>query len=45
VDLDGATGAPGNGTLDLSGNAAPSATGLTAKTSLEGKGWTVTVES
>jgi hypothetical protein len=44
VDLDssGTTG----GTLTLNGtNAAPSATGLTAKTNLEGKDWTVTVSS
>jgi hypothetical protein len=36
-----------NGTLNLSGgtNAIPSATGLSAKTSLEGRGWTVTVNS
>jgi hypothetical protein len=39
-DTSGAT----NGTLNVSGNnAAPSATGLTAKTNLVGKSWTVTV--
>jgi len=34
-----------NGTLNITGgtSSAPSATGLAAKTSLEGKGWTVTV--
>ena len=33
-------------TLNISGtNSAPSATGLTCKTSLEGKGWTVTVST
>lgn len=34
-----------NGTLKLggTGNAAATGAGLTAKTSLEGKGWTVTV--
>ena len=42
VDLD-ASGATG-GTCNVGGsNAAPSATGLAAKLSLEGKGWTVTV--
>jgi hypothetical protein len=36
-----------DGTVDLSGgtNAVPSAAGLTDKTSLEGKGWTVEVDS
>lgn len=36
-----------NGTVDLSGgtNAIPSAAGLASKASLEGKGWTVTVNS
>lgn len=34
-----------NGTLDLQSNAVPGATGLTAKTSLEGRGWTVTVDT
>ena len=46
VDLDNATGAPGNGTLNISGtNAIPNAGGLTAKGNLEGKGWTVTVST
>ena len=46
IDLDGATGAPGNGTLNISGtNAIPNAAGLTAKGNLEGKGWTVTVST
>lgn len=31
------------GGLNLAGNAAPSSTGLAAKTALEGRGWTVTV--
>ena len=44
VDLDNA-GASG-GTCNIDGtNAAPSATGLAAKTSLEGRGWTVTVST
>jgi len=36
-----------NGTVDLSlgTNAIPSAAGLTSKANLEGKGWTVTVNS
>jgi uncharacterized protein YjbI with pentapeptide repeats len=36
-----------NGTVDVSGgtNAIPSAAGLTSKTNLEGKGWTVTVNA
>lgn len=36
-----------SGTVDLSGgtNAPPSAAGLTSKSNLEGKGWTVTVNS
>lgn len=42
VDLDTAGGT--NGSLDVSGtNAAPSGTGTAARTSLLGKGWTVTV--
>ncbi len=46
VDLDNATGSPGNGTLNISGtNAIPNAAGLTAKGNLEGKGWTVTVST
>lgn len=42
-----AAGAAINGTLDLTNgtNAPPSATGLTAKGTLEGRGWTVTVNS
>lgn len=40
-----AAGVAVNGTLDITGgtNAPPSATGLTAKATLEGRGWTVTV--
>ena len=46
VDLDNATGSPGNGTLNISGtNAIPNAAGLTAKGNLEGKGWTITVST
>ena len=46
IDLDNATGSPGNGILDISGtNAIPNAAGLTAKGNLEGKGWTVTVST
>jgi len=33
-----------NGTVNLSGTSVPSATGLTAKTNLQGKGWTVTTD-
>jgi hypothetical protein len=42
VSLD--TAGQSDGTVDISGgtSAAPSATGLAAKASLEGKGWTVT---
>ena len=41
------TAGESNGTLDLSGgtNAAPSATGLAAKSNLEARGWYVTVNS
>lgn len=41
------TAGQSNGTLSISGgtSAAPSATGLAAKASLEGKGWTVTVNA
>jgi hypothetical protein len=43
VDLDDAS-TSSTEEINISGtNAAPSSTGLTAKTSLEGKGWTVTV--
>ena len=46
IDLDNATGSPGNGTLNISGtNAIPNAAGLTAKGNLEGKGWTITVSA
>jgi len=41
LDAKGITG----GTLDLTGNSIPSATGLACKTNLEGKGWTVSVDS
>jgi len=41
LDTKGITG----GTLDLTGNSVPSATGLDCKTNLEGKGWTVSVDS
>jgi len=34
-----------NCSLDLTGNAAPGAAGLAAKTTLEGRGWTVSVAS
>lgn len=34
-----------NGSIDITGNAIPSATGLACKTSLEGKGWSVIVDS
>jgi hypothetical protein len=45
ADLDAA--GLSNGTVDLSAgaNAIPSAAGLTSKSNLEGKGWTVTVNS
>lgn len=45
VSLDSA--GESNGTVDITGgfNSAPSSTGLAAKTSLEGRGWTVNVES
>jgi hypothetical protein len=41
------TAGENNGTVLLDGgtNAAPSATGLAAKSNLEGRGWTVTVNS
>ena len=39
------TAGASNGQTDLRGNTAPSATGLAAKTSLEGKGWTVLVDT
>jgi hypothetical protein len=32
-----------NGSLEIHGNAIPSAAGLTSKSNLEGRGWTVTV--
>lgn len=41
LDAHGNTGC----TLDLTGNGIPTATGLAAKTNLEGKGWTVSVAS
>jgi len=41
LDAKGITG----GTLNLTGNSIPSATGLACKTNLEGKGWTVSVDS
>jgi hypothetical protein len=43
VDLESASGS-GSGTLDLSGNATPTATGQTAIDALRVKGWTVTVQ-
>jgi len=41
LDTKGITG----GVLDLTGNSIPSATGLACKTNLEGKGWTISVDS
>ena len=43
TDLD--NGGAINGTVNISDNAVPGAAGLTAKTNLEGKGWTVMVDS
>jgi len=43
TSLDAAGGTGGTVKLEGGTNAAPSATGLAAKTNLEGKGWTVTV--
>jgi len=43
TSLDSAGGTGGSVRLEGGTNAAPSATGLTAKTNLESKGWTVTV--
>lgn len=40
LDAGGNTG----GTVDLSGNAIPTAAGITAARNLEGKGWTVTID-
>jgi hypothetical protein len=33
-----------NGILNISGNAVPSATGITCKNNLLGRGWTVTTD-
>jgi hypothetical protein len=33
-----------NGTLNISGNAVPSATGITCKNNLIGRGWIVTTD-
>lgn len=45
ADLDTAGGSNGDVTLQGGTNAIPSAAGLTSKSNLEGKGWTVTVNS